>query len=151
MLPIDTHALNANHKDDLMKLVRAFSSGLLMSLLVIFAGSAHAKLSLNDKVLLQSVMQQHIEKSLVNGAFLHLDAASGSVRPLHQEAAHPIILRMGKYFVLCADFRDDSGDVVNVDFYLAPQSRSYVVFQSVVEDRKLLERLMNNGDVVRVD
>ena len=62
-----------------------------------------------------------------------------------------MILRMGKYFVLCADFRDDSGDIVNVDFYLAPQARSYVVFQSMVEDRKLLERLMNKGDAVRVD
>lgn len=131
--------------------LRSVASGLILSAIVMLSGPVYAKLSLTDKVLLQSAMQQHVERSMVGGAFLHLDAASGGVRALHQEEAHPMILRMGKYFVLCASFRDDDGEHVNVDFYLAPHEKSYVVFQSLVEDREILQHLMKKGDAVRVN
>ena len=134
-----------------MNCARCTVGAVIFSLSVMFSAPAKAKLSLGDKALLQSVMQQYIDKSLVGGAFLHLDAASGGVRPLHPDAAHPMILRMGKYFVLCAVFRDVDEKAVNVDFYLAPQGRSYVVFQSLVEDRTVLARLMKNGGAKRVD
>ena len=133
-----------------MSQVRSVASSLLMSVVAVFSGSAPAKLSLDDKEMLQSAMQQHVETSMVGGAFLHLDAVSGDVRPLHPDEAQPMIIRMGKYFVLCAGFRDGDGKRVNVDFYLAPCEKSFVVFQSLIENRAVLRKLMRKGDAVRV-
>ena len=130
---------------------RTLLTRLLFLTIAIFSGPLQAKLSLTEKVLLQSAMQQHVERSTVDGAFLHLNADSGEVRALQQEESHPMIIRMGKYFVLCASFRDEKGEHVNVDFYLAPQDKAYVVFQSLVEDREILLRLMKKGVASRVE
>ena len=96
-------------------------------------------------------MQRHIDRSLVNGAYLHLNSDTGDVRRLHPVTAHPTILQMGNYFVLCFDFRDDGGKSVNVDFYMARKGQSYVVFHAAVENRALLGRIMKAGKAKRVD
>ena len=62
-----------------------------------------------------------------------------------------MILRMGPYFVLCSDFRDDTGNPVNVDFYMARRGKSYVVFQMSVAQRSQLEQLMKEGKVEAAD
>ena len=58
---------------------------------------------------------------------------------------------MGPYYVLCFDFRDDSGKDVNVDFYLARKDTSYVVFHAAVDARKVVMRLMQDGKAVRAE
>jgi hypothetical protein len=103
------------------------TSTVTLLLLALWPFSAAAKLSLGDKAPLQSVMDQHVEKNLVSGAFLHLDPVSGGGRSLYPDAAHPMIFSMDKYCVLCLTFRDSDEKVVNVDFYLAPHKRSYLV------------------------
>ena len=67
-------------------------------------------------------------------------AASGNY-----ETAHPMILQMGEHFILCSDFRDGSGTSVNVDFYVARQDDAFVVFDTVVDDREPIQRLMRAG------
>jgi hypothetical protein len=87
----------------------------------------------------------------VKGTYLALERSSGVVRKLHPIAAHPIILKMGEYFILCSDFKDQKGQSVNVDFYLAPRGKRYVVFEALVDDRNRLKRLMKAGKVSRVN
>ena len=70
---------------------------------------------------------------------------------LHPYTAHPMILRMGQYYVLCSDFRDDAGKSVNIDFYMARRGKGYVVFQMAVSHREQLEKLMKVGKVEMVD
>jgi len=113
--------------------------------------SAAGALSLSDKAALHASMQSHIERASLDGSFLHLDAASGEVTRLRQRAAHPVILSMGEYFVLCADFEAPGGAGVNVDFYLAPRDGSYVVFDQQVGNHELLDRLVQAGKARRVD
>ena len=108
-------------------------------------GFAEPALSLGQKATLQAAMQRHIERQSVDGVYLQLNGDTGDVRRLHPGAAHPLIVRMGEVFVLCTDFRDDGGDHVNVDFYLVPKDNFFVVFQTVVDNRGQLERLMNIG------
>ena len=112
---------------------------------------ASSPLSLSEKATLQAAMRLHIDRSLVDGVFLSLNEGTGEVESLRPAAAHPVILKMGKYFVLCSDFRSESGETVNVDFYLAPKGNGYVVFDQKVEDRALIERLMKSGLAERVD
>ena len=86
---------------------------------------------------------------MVKGVYLYLENQSGEVRVLHPVTAHPVILSMGPYYVMCYDFRDDQGKHVNVDFYLARKNSSYVVFHAAVDARSKLKRLMKDGKVVR--
>lgn len=112
-------------------------------------GSAETALSLNEKAVLQAAMQRHIDRSLVDGAILYLDRASGDVQRLHPVTAHPMILLFGEHFVLCFDFRDDAGNNVPIDYYMARQGSSYAVFHTAVADRALLQDLMAAGKVTR--
>lgn len=103
------------------------------------------------KALLQASMQTFIDGRLVYGAFLTVGRDDGKIRKLFPSSAHPMIFRQGKFFVLCSDFRDEKGKSVNVDFYLAQRGKSYVVFDTVVDDRVALKRLMKAGLVKRLN
>ena len=128
-----------------LRLARGFLACLFLCLpLGSFASTA------SEKASLQAAMQRHIDSALVDGRYLHLDTDTGEVRALRPLAAHPIILRMGEYFVLCADFRAEDGREVNVDFFLARKGRSYVVFDEQVENRALVKRLMKSGKASRL-
>ena len=117
-----------------------------------FCGAALAEpLGTADKAALQAAMAQHIERQLVDGSFLHLDATQGAVRMLFPAKTHPRIMQLDKYYVLCTDFRDQQGTPVNVDFYLAPGGRSFVVFQTEVANRAPLQALVRAGRVKAVE
>ena len=107
--------------------------------------SASWGLSLTEKANLQATMQRYIDQQTVDGVFLYLEARSGKVRTLHPVSAHTRILSVGQYYVLCFDFRDNKGQDVNVDFYLARKNTSYVVFHTAIDDRKLLMRATQAG------
>jgi len=140
---------------DTMKLARRILGGACLGLCAAawFAaapGSALA-VSLSEKAKLQAAMSRHVERQTIDGVYLDLDGATGAVRRLHPVTAHPMILRMGKNYVLCYDFRDGAGKDVPIDFYLAGKGDGYTVFHASVHNRQLLERLMKAGKVKRAD
>ena len=114
---------------------------VLISLLGTLSTTAWG-LSLSENANLQATMQRYIDRQMVEGVYLYLEDESAEVRALHPVTAHPTILKVGRYYVLCFDFRNDQGKHVNVDFYLARKDASYVVFHVAVDDRKLLQRMM---------
>ncbi len=134
-----------------MIFVRAVCFSLTLAIATISNLSAAQKVSVSMKAQLQASMQTHIDRRLVEGAYLSLDQGTGIVRKLYPTTAHPMILKMGKYYVLCSDFRDKAGKSVNMDFYLAPRGKRYFVFDAVVNDRASLKRLMKAGRVSRVN
>jgi hypothetical protein len=109
------------------------------------AAGSPGKVSTDERVQLQSAMQMHIDRTTVAGSYPVLNLATGKVRQLHPAAAHPMMLRLGDYYVLCADFRDDAGKAVNVDFYLARNDRKFTVFQVEVANRAPLDGLVKEG------
>ena len=124
-------------------------SAAMLTLFVVIATPQAWSIGLSEKAGLQAAMQRHIDRQLVNGAFLHLDLKSGVVRRLHPVKTHPTIMRLDKHFVLCFEFRDEKGKDVEIDFYLARKGAAYVVFHTAVSSRHLLKRLMAAGRVVR--
>ena len=125
------------------------SAAVVLVLAVVSHGAQAGMEKIIKQAQLQSAMQQYIDHHLVDGVFLHFDPEKGQVRRLHPGASHPMILTLGEYFVLCSDFRDDDGSSVNVDFYLAKQGRTYTVFESIVENRQGLTKLVNSGEAAR--
>lgn len=100
-------------------------------------------LDIQTKAKLQAIMQQHIASRLIDGAYLTIDKLTGRVRKLIPLSAHPKILQIGEYFVLCSDFRDNAGKSANVDFYVGHGETGYRVFQAIVDDRETLALFMN--------
>ncbi len=127
------------------------SLGLYLLSLITLMPCTGGAVSLSDKANLQIAMQQYIDRHLVDGTYLSLEPATGQVVPLYPDTAHTVILTMGEHFVLCYDFRDGDGTAVNVDFYLARNDTSFVVFHTAVEDREILQRLMKEGRVTRAN
>lgn len=121
-------------------------AGLFLFAASLSAASAQA-LKPADKAALQAAMYQHIDAQLVNGAFLHMNTATGEVRPLAATKAHPMILTMGEHYVLCSSFKTKGGQEVNMDFYMARAGKSYVVFHTEIDNRGPLEKLMDAGKI----
>jgi hypothetical protein len=134
-----------------MAVLRTFLLCLTLVPLSISMAFAGQKMDIGEKVRLQASMQTHIEARLIGGAYLHVQQKTGEVRQLYPVAAHPMILQMGAYFVLCSDFRDTDGKPANVDFYMARRGNGFVVFDTLIDDRTGLRRLMKSGKVSRVN
>lgn len=100
---------------------------------------------LGERAGLQAAMQQYVDQQTVDGVYLYIDEKDGKVRTLHPVTAHPKIMSMDQYNVLCFDFRNDEGKKVNVDFYMARKENSYVVFHTAVDDHTLIDLLKEEG------
>lgn len=134
-----------------MRFYTKFLIVLTLSAFVAAVARAGERISVGEKAKLQAALQQHIERNLVDGNYLQLDTDTGEVHSLAPYKPHPVILRMGDYFVLCSDFRNDKGQTINVDFYMARRGQSYSVFHNAADGDALLKRLMKAGRVKRVE
>ena len=128
-----------------MDLFRAIALALTLLHLPFTPAFSNEVPKIAEKVALQAAMQRHIDDLVVDGAYLYLDRKTGKVRKLQPRSAHPIILAIGKYFVLCSEFQDETGKAANVDFYIARRNQTYIVFQSVVDDRNQLNHFRKSG------
>ena len=125
-----------------MKSMYFGAAALLFSCL---PAEAEAPVPDSELASLQAAMQTHIDQSLVDGALLQLDEKTGKVRPLYPAKAHPMIESLGKYFYLCANFRDEQGTEVMVNFFAAKDHDKYVVFHTTFEENKKLESLIEQN------
>ncbi|GKQ58795.1 hypothetical protein QMTAC487_26550 [Sphaerotilus sp. FB-3] len=102
------------------------------------------------RVKLQSFLQTHVDRLLVDGAFLWLDLPTGEVRKLYPTTAHPMIMTFGSHYVLCSEFRDSAGKPIEMDFYTAARGNGHIVFRTEVANRAPLMALMDKGKVQRL-
>lgn len=102
-------------------------------------------LSTAERVTLQTTMAQFIEDHMIGDAFMHVDTRSGSVQKLYPISQHPMIVRLGKVFVLCADLRAEDGKLVNADFYATREADQFRIFEAEIGNREPLQALMMKG------
>ena len=100
-----------------------------------------------ERARLQAAMQQHIERSQIDGALLRLDPETGRIERLYPTQAHPSILASGDYFVLCTSLRDEAGNSTTLDLYMAQRGRSFTVFHTEIGNRTPLMKLLKDGVV----
>lgn len=113
--------------------------------LMLFSNTSGHAGGVIDKARLQAAMQQHIERNLVDGAILHLNVETGKVRSLYPTKAHPMVIEMGDYYILCADLRDKNGTTMPLDLYMAQSGRSFTVFHTEINNRAPLSLFMKKG------
>lgn len=123
-----------------------FGGALLVGVRPVLAADPEATV----RVKLQSFLQAHVDRLLVDGAFLWLDLPTGEVRKLYPTTAHPMIMAFGANYVLCSEFRDSAGKPVEMDFYTAVRGHGHVVFRTEIANRGPLMALMDKGKVQRL-
>ncbi|HTP84596.1 MAG TPA: hypothetical protein VMQ11_16715 [Alphaproteobacteria bacterium] len=128
-----------------MRPFKILARSLLLVPLLALASAPAWSLSVNEKAGLQAAMQTYVDQQLVDGVFLYLDTKTGDTLKLHPVTAHPAMFTMGNRYVLCFDFRDDKGQPVNLDLYMARKGASYVVFHTEVNDHQMLQRFVDEG------
>lgn len=112
----------------------------MLALAVLVAPArAESEVPASEAIGLQAAMQQYIEANLVNGALLRVDEATGNVHSYYPAKAHPKIMKVGKYYYLCANFRDVDGKEVMFNFYVAKAGSNYVFFHMLLGEDEALE------------
>ncbi len=102
------------------------------------------------RITLQAALQRSLDASLIEGAILRVDLASGQVQSYYPVENHPMILEMGDLYVLCSDLMSKDGDRVTVDYFFAPTDGTYTVIQTEIDNRAPLEALMKAGELIRL-
>jgi hypothetical protein len=123
---------------------RLFSATLLAATLSVVSAPAIAN-SEEMRTRLQADLQKHIYRSMADGVYHALDSKSGDVLKLHPLTNHPVIMTMGDYYVMCADFRDHRGKKVDVDFYMLENRGRFQVFRAEANNHKMLAKLVKKG------
>ncbi len=100
---------------------------------------AETEVPATEAIGLQAAMQSYIEANLVNGALLHIDDTTGIAHSYYPAKAHPKIMQVGRYYYLCASFRDTGGQDVMLNFYVAKDGNRYVVFHTLIGEDDALE------------
>ena len=104
-----------------------------------------------DRTALHAAMLQHIDRQAVNGTYLHMNLANGAVETYVPAKAHPMMFEFGEHYVLCTDFKDKDGKNAMVDFYVAKRGKGYAIFQTEINNRTPLMKLMDSGKVKAIN
>jgi len=84
----------------------------------------------------QAAMLEYIDATKINGKHLIFDAVKGDYVSARFVKLHTnLALVADTFYVSCADFVDDDGNTVDLDYMVANQDGYWAVFQSVVHMR----------------
>lgn len=81
---------------------------------------------------IQASMSQFIEHQTVDGVFPHYDPVDGKLLQLSQANLHAGIVKKGDFYVSCADFVDQDGRKIDVDFLVASSGSDTRTLQALV-------------------
>ena len=112
------------------KLLFALVIGGMLSTLAYAGDDPSIKGDLRTNI--QSSMQQFIEQQSIDGAMYVFDAAKGGLLKLKLEALHSGIVKKGDFYVSCADFKDQKGRTIDVDFLVRPTGGTLLTTQALV-------------------
>jgi len=124
--------------------------GVTLALVILSSTVARADTLIERVSDLQVIMQQHIEKTKIDGALLYLNFNSGTIERLYPVEAHPMIIEIEGGYVLCADLAREDGSTVPLDVYIVEDGGDMVVFDTIVANRAPLAKLIKAGKATRI-
>ncbi len=80
----------------------------------------------------QTAMKDFIAHQTVEGTYRHYDAVDGRLLRLEKPNLHAGIVRKGEYFVSCADFSDQDGRAIDIDFLVIDAGGEIRTVQGIV-------------------
>ena len=98
-----------------------------------------ADLSAEVQVKLQTVMMNHVDAVLVDGAYTYVDTQSGRLKTVYPANIHPYVVDVGEDYFVCSEMISEDGDSVTADFLVRKIEGSFRVVQMIVNDRAAVE------------
>jgi hypothetical protein len=81
---------------------------------------------------IQKSMNSFISHQSIGGVMSLYDAVDGKLLRLKLDSLHSGIVKKGDFYVSCADFVDQSGRAIDVDFLVLPGERGVQTTQAIV-------------------
>jgi hypothetical protein len=110
---------------------------ILTSLFVIAGTTAHAagvpQISTQMKAKIQGSMKDYIAKQTVDGKLYVFDAIQNKLLKLTFGKLHSGVAEDGGVYLTCADFTDQNGTKIDLDFMVRPAANNtYITTQTIV-------------------
>ena len=113
-----------------MATISAFLLGTSLTFSAWAANDPSIKGDLRSNI--QQSMNNYISHQSVDGAMYIYDAMKGSLLKLRLKKLHSGIVKKGDFYVSCADFIDQKGRKVDIDFMVRPSGEKLITTQALI-------------------
>jgi hypothetical protein len=103
---------------------------IMLTLPAYAANDPSIKGALRDNI--KANMMTFIEDRMVDDTYIIYDAVEGRIMKLKYDKLHDGIIKKGDYYVSCADFHDENGKKVDLDFLVIQDGDHLRTLQAVV-------------------
>ncbi len=80
----------------------------------------------------QQSMSDFINNQTIDGSMYVYDSVKGGLLKLKLDKLHDGIVKKGDFYVSCADFKDQNGNKVDVDFMVRPSGDKLITTQALL-------------------
>ena len=81
---------------------------------------------------IHQAMNKHIAANQIKGDYVLYDSLKGKMLRMKLDKLHEGIVSKGDFYVSCADFTDELGNTVDIDFMVAGDAGNLTVYQAIV-------------------
>ena len=117
------------HKINILSLAAIFCMSVAATI-VFAADDPSIKGDLRKNI--KTSMMSYIESNTINDTYYVYDAIGGKLLELKLDKLHDGIVKKGDFYVSCADFVDQNGSKVDIDFLVMEDSQNLKTLQAVV-------------------
>jgi len=114
------------------KLVISLFSMMFISLSFITFAGDDPSIQGTPRVESQKAMTSYITGNTYDGNYVIYDAVDGKLLKLDFKSLHTGIVKKGDFYVSCADFADNKGNLYDIDFLVGEKDKQFSVIQALV-------------------
>ena len=81
---------------------------------------------------IQNSMKDHVSNNKVDGKYVVYDARTNKLLKLDFDKVHEGIVKKDGFYVSCADFKDSSGKIYDIDFLAAKSDSGFQVVDAII-------------------
>jgi hypothetical protein len=118
------------HKTIIWTLAAIFSLAIVATGIVTAADDPSIKGALREDI--KASMMSFIDGTMISDNYYIYDAVGGQLLELKFAKLHEGIVKKGNFYVSCADFIDENGSKVDLDFLVIKDGDNFKTIQAVV-------------------
>ena len=118
------------HKTLVLSLAVIFGLSIAAATVVIAADDPSIKGALRENI--KTSMMTFIESNMINDTYYVYDSIGGKLLELKFAKLHEGVVKKGNFYVSCADFVDQNGSKVDLDFLVINDGQNLKTIQAVV-------------------
>jgi hypothetical protein len=81
---------------------------------------------------IQNSMEEYISKQTMDGKLYVFDAVQNKLLTLTSGKLRPGIVKDGNFYLTCADYTDQDGNKIDLDFMVRKNGEEYITSQTIV-------------------